>query len=283
MPRTGGEAIDPVGELFGACLAVKPPGPGVCRICCGPSAGARHQCSSCQRVEHGLGRALQPVTPISLTTKATALYSALRQYKGRPNRVSLRQRRRLAALIDSFLERHAGCVAPEGYDATVVVPSLEIGFRPHPLEATMRMVGLGGLGLVDALFARGGKIARNVASSDAYECRSELVEGRRVLLVDDVYTTGAHLHSAAAVLEHCGARSVHPLVVGRHQRLEWEPGRSLIRWAALTENVWSAEACVRCGSGLAIRGQLRDALGGRSPHGRGEDPTIGRSDDDRRR
>jgi predicted amidophosphoribosyltransferase len=27
------------------------------------------------------------------------------------------------------------------------------------------------------------------------------VENRRVLLVDDTYTTGAHLHSAAAALE----------------------------------------------------------------------------------
>lgn len=245
-------SFDPAGELSRACLAVKPPGPGVCRICCGPSEGARDTCTSCRRVERGLGRELRPLTPISLTTKATALYAALKQYKGRPNHVSLRQRRRLAALIGSFLERHGSCVAPAGYDAAVVVPSLEIDRGPHPLEDTLRMVDLGGRGLVDALFRGGGRIERNIPDTMAYACRRELVEGRRMLLFDDTYTTGAHLHSAAAALGESGARSVHLLVIGRYQRLEWAPGRGLIQWAAIAENRWSEEVCVRCRARLAL-------------------------------
>lgn len=245
-------SVDPLGALSCACLAVKPPGPGVCRICCGPSEGVCEMCSSCRRVEHGLGRMLEPVTAISLTTKATALYAALKQYKGRANHVSLRQRRRLADLVGSFIERHGACVAPDGYDVTVAVPSLEHGLRPHPLEATLCMAELGGRGLVDALFTGKGKIGRNPPDMGAYVCRRELVDGRRVLLVDDTYTTGAHLHSAAAALAQSGARSVHLLVVGRHQRLEWEPSLSLIRWAARPENLWSRELCVRCRCGLAL-------------------------------
>lgn len=244
-------SADPVGPLSEACLAVKPPGPGVCSVCCGPSEGVRDLCTSCRRVGHRLGRVLGPVTPISLTTKATGLYSALRQYKGRPNHVSFRQRHRLAVLIGSFLERHGSCVTPDGYDVAVVVPSHQTGLGDHPLRTTLRMAGSVGRSLVDALFVGPGTLERNVADERAYVCRRELVQDRRVLLVDDTYTTGAHMHSAAAVLEQSGALSVHRLVIARHQRLEWAPGRSLVRWASLPENLWSPETCICCRPGLA--------------------------------
>jgi len=245
-------SVDPVGALSRACLAVKPPGPGICRVCCGPSDEARDLCTSCTKVERGVDRPLHPVTPISLTTRATGLYAALKQYKGRPNHLAFRQRNRLAELIGSFLEAHRTCVAPDGYDTAVVVPSLGLGAASHPLGSTLRMAGLEGRGLADALFVGPGRLDRNVADRCAYVCRRELVEGRRVLLVDDTYTTGAHLHSAAAALEEADARSVHLLVVGRHQRSEWAPGRAQIRWAALRENVWTPNVCVRCRRGLAL-------------------------------
>jgi orotate phosphoribosyltransferase len=72
------------------------------------------------------------------------------------------------------------------------------------------------------------------------------VENRRVLLVDDTYTTGAHLHSAAAALEDTGTRAVRLLVVGRHQSWGWEPARRLLGWSTLSENRWSPQCCVRC-------------------------------------
>jgi len=51
---------------------------------------------------------------------------------------------------------------------------------------------------------------------NAFRCgRRELVDGKRVLLVDDVMTTGATASSATLALRNAGARSVAVLTVAR--------------------------------------------------------------------
>lgn len=54
---------------------------------------------------------------------------------------------------------------------------------------------------------------RNV--SDAFVCRDRGVEGQRVLLVDDVTTTGATLAACAVALRAAGARSVWAVTFAR--------------------------------------------------------------------
>jgi hypothetical protein len=181
-----------------------------------------------------------------LTTSDTGLYAALKQYKGQPNFISRRQQLRLAGLVGAFLEHHGDCVAPDGFDVVVVVPSLQVRAEHHPLASTLRMVPLVEHAVVDALCSGPARIERNVPARDAYRCRRELVENRRVLLVDDTYTTGAHLHSAVAALEDAGTRAVRLLVVGRYLSWEWEPARRLLVWSTLSENRWSSRRCVRC-------------------------------------
>ncbi len=232
--------------LSGACLAPKPSGSDVCGICCGPLDGPFEVCRSCRQIERGLRRRLHPVTPISLTTRDTGFYAALKQYKGQPNFISRRQQLQLADLLGTFLERHGDCVAPDGYDVVVVVPSLQVQAEHHPLASILRMLPLVGNAVVDAPCRGPARIERNVPACDAYGCQRELVENRRVLLVDDTYTTGAHLHSAAAALEDAGTRAVRLLVVGRHQSWGWEPARRLLEWSTLSENHWSPQCCVRC-------------------------------------
>jgi ComF family protein len=52
--------------------------------------------------------------------------------------------------------------------------------------------------------------------SDAFDVvRSEWVEGRRILLIDDVMTTGATLHECSRVLKNAGAVTVIALTVAR--------------------------------------------------------------------
>ncbi|WP_119966614.1 phosphoribosyltransferase family protein [Simplicispira lacusdiani] len=57
---------------------------------------------------------------------------------------------------------------------------------------------------------------RNLRGAFAVEpLRAARVQGRSVVLVDDVMTTGATLHAAAAALRQAGARQVSALVVAR--------------------------------------------------------------------
>jgi ComF family protein len=58
--------------------------------------------------------------------------------------------------------------------------------------------------------------ARRQSVAGAFALRhSDLVEGRRVLLVDDVFTTGATVSAGAKVLKESGAREVLVLTVAR--------------------------------------------------------------------
>ena len=234
------------GGLFGACLAVRPPGPEVCRICCGAVEEPFRLCWSCARIEGGLGGELRPLLPLSLTKRGTGLYAALRQYKGRPGSVALRQQARLAELVAAFFERHSACVAPDGFDKVAVVPSMQVPAEPHPLIATLKSVPQLAHKVVDVLHAGSASVDRNVADRAAYHCADSVVDGDRILLVDDIYTTGAHMQSAAAALGDNGARSISLVAVARHQDPSWPPARRLLEWSAAAQRAWTVETCVRC-------------------------------------
>jgi len=59
------------------------------------------------------------------------------------------------------------------------------------------------------------RAARFSQASQAFECTGD-VAGRHILLVDDVTTSGATLHAAAAILVAAGALSVNAVVAAKH-------------------------------------------------------------------
>ena len=61
------------------------------------------------------------------------------------------------------------------------------------------------------------------------------IEGRRVLLVDDVLTTGATAQAAARALKRAGAAQVTVLTLARADRREWIDGLRTINIAANAE------------------------------------------------
>lgn len=175
-------------------------------------------CTSCRDVAVSLGRPLVPVTSIAVVTASSSLYRALREYKCATHVVARRQTARLAALLRRFARGRVGDALGEA-DATVVVPSGPSGRPPpHPLSAVASAAALGPV----APWLRTRRdpstpIVHRRASRDAFVASRE-VAGRRLLLLDDVYTTGAHLQSAAAALEEAGAAEVRSLVIARFAR-----------------------------------------------------------------
>ena len=76
--------------------------------------------------------------------------------------------------------------------------------------------------------SQGGRSAsgrrRNVQAAFAVPRRAwSKVEGRRILLIDDVLTTGATAEGCARVLKAAGARAVHVATVARVQEREAQP------------------------------------------------------------
>ncbi len=190
---------------------------GACRICAARAAPGFSTCTSCRAVAVSLGRPLVPVTPVAVVARPSPLYRALRQYKSGEPEVAARQSARLVSLLDRFFARHVECIAPGGLDLCVVVPS-PYGARPppHPLAALVA-ASRSLPPLVDALFPGTSPVAHRRPSADGYRA-TNMVSGRRVLLVDDVYTSGAHLQSAAVALAAAGAEVVRAVVLGRFVR-----------------------------------------------------------------
>lgn len=143
--------------------------------------------------------------------------------------------RRLAPLIAQTLldtAEHAQTEAPDRYggvlagaDALVFVPATARAYRrrgfDHMEGVARELSELSGVPLVDALVKHGsadqrrlGRAGRQASSQGAYET-VERVEGMRLLLVDDVITTGATLRSAARALADAGAAHIDALAVAR--------------------------------------------------------------------
>lgn len=174
-------------------------------------------CTSCRDVALALRRPPVPVTPVALVTEVSPLYRALRQYKSGEHAVAARQRARLTTLLDRYFARHAACIAPLGVDAVAVVPSSRDGRPPpHPLVAVVAAAATLPP-LVDALAPGGSSITHRRPSAHGYRVTAD-VAGARLLLVDDVCTSGAHVQSAAAALLDAGASDVHAVVLGRFLR-----------------------------------------------------------------
>ena len=185
------------------------------RLCpgCGRALGSRGTCPDCE------------YRPLPLVVRSCARYDgplvrAVLHLKYRPNP-------RLAAVMAGWL---AEIYRREGWQATLVVP-VPLG------RERLRQRGYNQAGLVASELAKalglpaepeGLKRARETRSQvgldtlarlrnveDAFQAHPPAVAGHTVLLVDDLYTTGATLSSCAQALISGGAHQVLGLTVGR--------------------------------------------------------------------
>jgi hypothetical protein len=175
-------------------------------------------CSNCRDVESALGHPATPLSVMTLYRKPSMLRDWLTYYKGCPEEGVDPNRAHGAVISDllaDFFDIHAQRLSEvtKGYDAIVVVPSTEHP-PPHALERVLESIV--GPALARDLLVRGSApLGFRAPSVDGYRVVAAVPRPRRVLIVDDVYTTGARINSAAYALRAEGICVVGAFVIAR--------------------------------------------------------------------
>jgi len=123
----------------------------------------------------------------------------------------------VAALSGHFVERHGSCISAEaggGWDVITSVPSSGTRIGQHPLVTAIKLLRPMG-DQYEPLLRRGEvDIDHLHAKSKGYAPLREL-DGERVLLLDDTYTSGARAQSAASAINRAGGTVAAIVCVGR--------------------------------------------------------------------
>ena len=214
-------------------VPVAAPRPGICCETCRSGVGPGYdRCGPCNRHD------VPPVLPLSISVHGRGLHRRLRNYKDATAKVERREfSLDLAALLYLFLERHSDCLGGMP-DIVVTVPSTD----RDALRAVIKRL--------PSLRDRRLRVLRAVASKterryEVDEGASERVAGRRVLLLDDTFTSGRSITAAYSALANAGAKIVGPLVIGRHFYPDYDTSVDL--WDCLRKHTWSLKRCGICG------------------------------------
>jgi hypothetical protein len=193
------------------------PGPGQCVTCRGPSRPGHARCFQCGlHAESAPGLLADAVVPVACAMKGSGLAQALWRYKS-PRGGAEPAQRALRALLLVFLREHGPCVwRSAGMPAPThvsVVPSGRGRPGPHPLAALITPY----LARPPATLVTAGPADLGCRELDPGRFRAtQPLPGAAVLLLDDTWTTGATVQSAAVALRTAGARHVAVVVLGRH-------------------------------------------------------------------
>lgn len=197
--------------------------PGVCPVCRTGTKDGFEDCYGCSGSSHR-------VLPISMSVHGELLHHHLRNYKDGPNEdIRNKFTLRLAALLETFLSNHLHPCLGGDVDLVATVPSSR---RDAPWAIVSRLRRFNGL--------------TNVLTCDSSGTLSltSAIAGRRVLLLDDTFTTGGSILPAASLLVANGANVVGPIVLGRHFRPTYSASQALAR--CLDGRPWRQDRCGIC-------------------------------------
>ncbi|WP_433508968.1 hypothetical protein ACQP2T_33965 [Nonomuraea sp. CA-143628] len=244
---------------------VPPTRPGVCRICHSGPNNAGHTgepwatCASCKRTTMNLYGHTPHVVPISLTTRNTQLYDVLVRERdlngagGRRGRGDF-----LAATVAHFYHRHVRCLeglAGGPFTLVATIPSNDPELPARPLHIMWEVVEkVGALAplwrppiLLEADTTFAPVLADRRSHRDAFRILwPGWVSGARVLLVDDLFVSGAHVQSAASALIESGAAAVVALVIARLINPASRSPHSAGIWQEACERPFSFAHCCVC-------------------------------------
>jgi hypothetical protein len=176
------------------------------------------RCYSCALTSGQVSRPVHLAVPISMYELGGQFWHSLRYYKDSPypdvrHRFSIQ----IAALFGRFLKTHAACIAfaaGDPWDCIVVPPSSRARPGRHPLIQTLERISDLPTPMCELLARTDQPVDHRGASDNVYEV-TENVRGLSVLLVDDTWTSGARMQSAASALQIAGADVVAAVAIGR--------------------------------------------------------------------
>lgn len=186
------------------------------------------------------------VVPIALAVKGEQLAHELWNYKNnRRPEVRRQLTNGLAFVLANFLHRHERCLTAaagvSSFDVVTAVPASNDRGGTEPLVAILRDRLAVTRSRFEQLLVSSGPNQRELAR-ERFTTRQDLAE-RSILLVDDTWTSGASMQSAASTLRRAGALSVVGLVIGRHFDPAHESAGAYLRLAKSRPYEWDSCCC----------------------------------------
>ena len=197
-------------------VPMPPDAPDVCPICRSGKSLNFPTCWSCGHVRAQVAYPCPIVIPISFYRKPSPFRERMHDYKESPDlSVRLAQSRIVGGILVRYLVENGEQLADTfgKWDAVVPVPSTK---NPAPSALTHAITEdySDFVTPIEWLVRGTGSMKFNNASQSGFEVSAE-IGGAKVLLVDDTFTTGARMNSAAHALRAAGAVIIAGLVVAR--------------------------------------------------------------------
>lgn len=226
-------------------------GPGVCPRCLNLTRTDVGLCRACGACQHHLAA----IVPISYSVGGEWLHQLVAAYKRDADPSVPDAALELASILDRFLAVHEGCVAGVAGVAGVgagrfsLVTSVPSGDPSrdelHPLRRIVGRLASVTAGRHERLLTTSPIAALGPSASCASVAAPELAVSRRfdprrhtvtrplhgesVLLIDDMWTSGASAQSAAAALRAAGSGPVAAVVIARHLNRGWDRNDARLR------------------------------------------------------
>ena len=193
-----------------------PTAAGVCSICLTFTQGY----GTCYPCRHQ-ARFTDAVLPISYSVHFGQLHTALQQYKRAVQTAARPLQLQLAAVLWRFLAAHEQCLAGaagvDRFELVATVPSSEQRRdETHPLRRIVGEIVEPTRGRYRRLLMRSGTPVPDRTVDPGKYSPTEDLAGENILLIDDTWTTGADVQSAAGALKTAGADRIGVVVLGRH-------------------------------------------------------------------
>jgi predicted amidophosphoribosyltransferase len=220
-------------------------GTGVCHRCLNLTRERSGLCRACRTGEHHLAAVL----PLSYSVGGEWLHRLIAAYKRDADPFVPEAVATLAEICDRFIATHERCLAVaagvDGFQLVTTVPSSsKLRDARHPLRRIVGELAAATRDRHERLLLRTSTPAAPRRFDDDRYRAIRRLNGEAVLLVDDMWTSGASAQSAAATLLRAGASSVAAIVAARHLNRDWHENNARLR--RLSRERFDFDRCALC-------------------------------------